>query len=170
MQTVVFEGGPGGLRWIDVVAPTRHELLELAETHSLHATSVADCLDPEHLPKDERIEEVTFIIMRTWDEAAGGEADDVQGMTRKLALFYRPDLVLTIHRKDQPILGAVRDRFSSGECADRSLSTVLTELTLAMLSSYDRPLEEMPSRARSSMPPTPCRRFAGFTSSSAGSR
>lgn len=143
MQTVVFDHGPGGLRWIDVVGPTRPELLELAETHSLHATSVADCLDPEHLPKHERIDDVTFIIMRTWDEAAEPDADDLQGITRKVALFYRPGLVLTIHRKDQPILAAVRDRFSAEGCTDRSLTAVLTEMTLAMLGSYDRPLEEM---------------------------
>ncbi|MDZ4674636.1 MAG: CorA family divalent cation transporter [Gemmatimonadota bacterium] len=143
MQTVVFDGGPGGLRWIDVVGPSRTELLELAETYSLHATSVTDCLDPEHLPKHERIDDVTFIIMRTWDEAAEPEADDLQGITRKLALFYRPDLVLTIHRKDQPILAAVRERFAADTCTDRSLTAVLTEQTLAMLASYDRPLEEM---------------------------
>jgi magnesium transporter len=143
MQTVVFDKGVDGLRWIDVVGPSRTELLELAETHQLHSTSVADCLDPEHLPKHERIGDVTFIIMRTWDEEADPEADDLQGLTRKLAIFYRPDLVLTVHRKDQPGLAAVRQHFAAPDCSDRSLTRVLTESTLAMLASYDRPLEEV---------------------------
>lgn len=143
MRSEVFDGGPGGLHWIDVVAPSRVELLELAEEFGLHSTSVADCLDPEHLPKHEKIGDVTFIIMRTWDEAADAAADDLQGITRKVALFYRPDLVLTIHRKEQPILSEVLEHFRDPGCPDRGLTAVLSRLTLAALSSYDRPLEEM---------------------------
>jgi magnesium transporter len=143
MRTTVFDLGAGALRWIDVVAPSRQELLELAEEFGLHHTSVADCLDPEHLPKHERIGDVTFIIMRTWDEAADPDADELQGITRKVALFYRPDLLLTIHRKDQPILAEVREHFTSVDCPDRGLTPLLSRLTLAALTSYDRPLEDM---------------------------
>lgn len=143
MRSVVFDQGPGGLRWLDVVAPSRQELLELAEEFGLHHTSVADCLDPEHLPKHEKIGDVTFIIMRTWDEAADPAADDLQGITRKVALFYRPDLVLTIHRKDQPLLAEVRAHFQGPECRDQGLTAVLSRLTLGALDSYDRPLEEI---------------------------
>jgi len=143
MRTVVFEGGQGGLRWLDVVGPTRPELLELAEEFGLHATSVADCLDPEHLPKHEKIGDVTFIIMRTYDEASDAEAADLHAMTRKVALFYRNDLVLTIHRRDQPILAAARERFSGPDSEAHTLTTVLADLTLAVLGSYDKPLEEM---------------------------
>jgi len=143
MRTVVFEGGAGGLRWLDIVGPSRTELLELAEEFGLHATSVADCLDPEHLPKHERIGEVTFIILRTYDELSEAEAADLQAMTRKVAVFFRPDLVLTIHRRDQPILAECRARFGDPGTAERTLTAVLTDLTLTVLGSYERPLEEM---------------------------
>lgn len=142
MRTVVFEEGATGLRWIDVVAPSRLELLELAEEFSLHATSVADCLDPEHLPKHERIGDVTFIILRTYDELSPPESADLQAMTRKVAVFFRPDLVLTIHRRDQPILADCRARFAAPG-ADRGLTALLADLTLTVLASYDKPMEEM---------------------------
>lgn len=143
MRTTVFEDTAGGLRWVDVVAPSRPELLELAEEFGLHATQVADCLDPEHLPKHERIDETTFIIMRAWDEQALEEADDLQGITRKIALFYKPGLVLTIHRRDQPFLADLRDRLGAPDSREHSLPRVLSALTHAVLASYDRPLEEM---------------------------
>jgi len=143
MRTVVCEGAQGGPRWIDVVAPTRTELLELAEEFGLHATSVADCLDPEHLPKHEKIGDVTFIIMRTYDEGSDAAASDLQAMTRKVALFYRNDLVLTIHRKDQPILAAVRQRFAALPPGEVALTPILSELTLGVLGTFDRPLEDM---------------------------
>lgn len=143
MRTVVFEGGQEGLRWIDVVGPSRTELLALAEEFGLHATSVADCLDPEHLPKYERIGDATFLILRLYDEASDREAADLHAMTRKVALFYRNDLVLTIHRKDQPILASLRERFREDGQSSRSLTGVLTELVLAVIASFDKPLDEM---------------------------
>lgn len=143
MRTVVFEGGQGGLRWVDVVGPSRAELLALAEEFGLHATSVADCLDPEHLPKHERIGEATFLILRAYDEASDQEAVDLHAMTRKLAIFYRADLVLTIHRKDQPVLQGVRERFEGAVAAEHTLTGVVSELVLAAINSYERPLEAM---------------------------
>lgn len=143
MRSVVFEGGQEGLRWIDVVGPSRAELLDLAEEFGLHATSVADCLDPEHLPKYERIGDATFLILRLYDEASDREAADLHAMTRKVALFYRNDLVLTIHRKDQPVLAELRTRFSEAGEAARSLTEVLTSLVLAVTASFDKPMDEM---------------------------
>lgn len=143
MRTVVFEAGHEGLRWVDVSGPTRQELLELAEEFGLHATSVADCLDPEHLPKYERIGDATFLILRLHDDSSDPQAVDLHAMTRKVALFYRSDLVLTIHRKDQPVLADVRERFREGNEAERSLTGVLTAIVLAVIASFDRPLDEM---------------------------
>lgn len=143
MRTDVFKGAQGGLRWVDVVGPSRAELLALAEEFGLHATSVADCLDPEHLPKHERIGEATFLILRAYDEASDQEAGDLHAMTRKVAIFYRADLVLTIHRKDQPVLVGVRERYQGGEAAEPTLTGVVSELVLAAINSYERPLEAM---------------------------
>lgn len=143
MRTVVFEAGQEGLRWIDITGPSRAELLDVAEEFGLHATSVADCLDPEHLPKHERIGDATFLILRLYDETSDREAVDLQAMTRKVALFYRNDLILTIHRKDQPTLADVRTRFQEAAAAERSLTGVITSLALAVIGSFDRPLDEM---------------------------
>jgi magnesium transporter len=143
VRTDVFEGGQGGLRWVDVVGPSRAELLALAEEFGLHATSVADCLDPEHLPKHERIGEATFLILRAYDEASDQEAGDLHAMTRKVAIFYRSDLVLTIHRKDQPVLVGVRERYQGTAAAEHTLTGVVSELVLAAINSYEAPLEAM---------------------------
>ncbi len=87
--------------WIDVVYPDRKLLEKLADDYELHETSVEDCLDPEHLPKIEFIDDIIFIIARAYDNLATPQSDTVQELTRKLAIFIGKDFLLTIHRIDQ---------------------------------------------------------------------
>ena len=71
MQTEVYHSNNPPFTWIDVHSPEPEELRRLAHRYGLHATSVDDCLDPDHLPKHERIGETTFLIFRVYDTEAG---------------------------------------------------------------------------------------------------
>lgn len=85
--------------WIDVVNPTNEELLALGEKYHLHPSTIQDCMQPEHLPKYELIEDTHFIICRYYDAECDKNADSIQGLTRKLAIFFTKNLLITIHRK-----------------------------------------------------------------------
>jgi magnesium transporter len=108
MQQVVLESANPPFRWIDVTAPTEEELTVLAGEHGLHPLVVQDCLDPEHRPKYEKLSANTFVILRAVDERAGKEADTMQRLTRKVALFFSKDLLITIHRAEMPFLDALK--------------------------------------------------------------
>jgi magnesium transporter len=140
--------------WIDLIAPTAEELTRVAQQYGLHATSVQDCLDPEHLPKYEQLEDHTFVIVRGWDESSDGGCTTVQELTRKVAIFTGPKFLITIHRKDQPWLAAFREKFQ-GSTSGHSGSTtsaevlptqVLTSLVNAVIDTYTRPLEQIEER------------------------
>ena len=104
--------------WLDVVHPTEAELGEIAARYGLHEMSVQDSLDPEHLPKYERIGGTTFVIVRAVDTAAGPKAATVQELTRKVAMFFGADFFITIHRTPQPFLEQIeRSYVSRGESA-----------------------------------------------------
>ena len=142
MQRTVWEGKHPPFAWIDVTAPTPEELQELAIRHGLPPTAVEDCLDPEHLPKYERFNDSAFLILRVHDPAAPRSAGTVQELTRKIALFVRPEVALTIHRVDLAAIAAVRARFSNpaGEaCTGVGLMAALVKETLE---SYDKPLQQ----------------------------
>ena len=134
-----------GLVWVDVVGPKREELGELARQYDLHRTSVDDCLEPEHLPKYERIGETNFVIFRAIDELAPPDAVTVQEFTRKVAIFVRPDLFLTVRRTDQPFFQALvagREGDGAGRRQhDDTASSLLADLTNAVLNTYGPPLE-----------------------------
>lgn len=86
--------------WIDVVEPSRGELADIGKKYGLHYYSLIDSLDPDHLPKYEITNNIVFIIARIYDSSANGEADTIQQLTTKLAIFVGKDFVITIHRPE----------------------------------------------------------------------
>jgi len=146
IRTIINSNEPPFI-WLDVVNPTREELANIARQYGLHSTSVEDSLDPEHLPKYERIAAVTFIIIRAFDEAATRECSTIQEMTRKVAVFYSTDFLLTIHRTDQPFLAALIEKYQSppppgAERRKSFLPRVLIEIINGAIETYERPLGE----------------------------
>ncbi|HEX7336143.1 MAG TPA: CorA family divalent cation transporter [Gemmatimonadales bacterium] len=147
IRTVISSAEPR-FTWIDVVQPTREELSDIAKQYGLHPTSVEDSLDPEHLPKYEQIEAVTFIIVRAMDAQATRDCSTVQEMTRKVATFYGSDFLITIHRTEQPFLTSLMDKHRTSvppPGADRRktfLPRLLIELINGAIATYDRPLQQ----------------------------
>ncbi len=150
MLRTVFESDSPRFKWLDLVEPTRADLEEIARSYGLTATAVADCLDPEHLPKFERFNGTSFAILRAHDERADLGADTIQSFTRKVAIFWGPEFLITIHRKDQAYLSTVMQEWQhsvhAGRDADSLCSELLANLTLAVVLSYEPPLVEAEGR------------------------
>jgi magnesium transporter len=142
MQQTVYHSEHPGFTWIDVTDPSREELQSLAVRYGLPATAVEDCLDPEHLPKYERFSDSVFLILRVYDPLAPDSAGTVQELTRKIALFLRSDVALTVHRVDLAAVSAVRERFSGASAEPCTGTSLLAALVNATLDSYDKPLQQ----------------------------
>ena len=150
VRTVISSTDPP-FTWVDLVHPTREELANVARKYGLHPTSVEDSLDPEHLPKYERIGTTTFIIVRAIDTGAEDDCSTLHEMTRKVAIFYGPEFLVTIHRSDQPFLTEIIDSHESPsppEGAERRksfLPRILIEIVNESVATYQKPLEEAES-------------------------
>lgn len=129
-----------GATWLDVVEPTSEDLRKLSVTYQLHPTSIEDCLDPEHLPKIEKFQNFTFFILRSYDDDCSAEADSIQEMTRKIAIFVSDNVVLSIHRKDQKFISVLRDKFK--QSADSAtVKQVLSDLMVETVMSFEKPID-----------------------------
>jgi magnesium transporter len=142
MQREVYRGEHPPFVWIDVIEPSPAELQELAARYGLPASAVEDCLDAEHLPKYERFEDSVFLILRVHDAVAPRNAGTVQELTRKIALFLKADVAITVHRIDLPAISLVRERFGRPGAEQRTSTTLMAELVNATLDSYDKPLQQ----------------------------
>jgi magnesium transporter len=127
-------GAGNTIEWLDVFEPSPDELDGIAEQYRLHPTSVKDCLQPEHLPKLETVNDVTFMIVRAFDERCADDADTVQELTRKIALFIQ----------EQPYLCAVKDhwRASAAKGLARSLPRLVNELLRGVVQTYAEPIDD----------------------------
>lgn len=128
--------------WIDCVNPTEGELTVLAEKHGIPKSSIQDCLDSRHLPKYERFGEIHFAILRVYDESSAHDADTVQELTRKIALFYNESFLLTVHRKEMPFLSALKEKSATLPSTDNLISGILQDLISGALQTYSVPIEE----------------------------
>ena len=142
MERKVYESAQPPFTWIDVTAPSHEELRTLAERHQLPMTVVEDCLDPEHLPKYERVTDSTFLILRVYDPAAPKNAATVQDLTRKIAIFLRENLAITVHRVDLPVVEHVRNRFGGTGREPCSAASLMAAFVNETLDSYDKPLQQ----------------------------
>ncbi len=138
-----IENSKAPLVWIDIVNPDSAELEGVAGQYGLHATSVVDCLQPDHLPKHEKIGEMNFIIVRLYDCYCGGDADTVQKLTRKIAIFWGNSFIITVHRTEQAFLESIRGKWDFREGSNELLKFhILIDIIQEALLSYDMPLKD----------------------------
>jgi magnesium transporter len=148
VHTVINSTDPP-FTWVDVVDPTPEELASAARRYNLHPTSVEDSLEPEHLPKYERIGSTTFIIVRAIDTAAKGDCSTLHEMTRKVAIFYGNDFLITIHRTEQLFLTEIIEEYRKTAPPDGVeerrqgfLPRLLIYIVNGAIATYQKPLEE----------------------------
>jgi len=133
-----FRFGKLNFIWIDIVQPTTDELKSISEEYNLHQYTMLDCLEPDHLPKYEEHNDVNFIITRILTTFSDN-ADTIQGISSKIAVFYNKDFIITVHRAEQPVLEEIRNKFvETGRV--KTTSEIVTKIIWHVLHSYDKPV------------------------------
>lgn len=128
--------------WIDLTDPSNDELAHIAEQYQLHPASVQDCLQPEHLPKCEEFDNNIFIITRMYDPNASQDADTIQEVTNKVAIFYAEKYIITIHRYPVNFIKQIKEKaVDTNKCKDTA--NLLNRIIKAVLLSYDTPATKL---------------------------
>jgi magnesium transporter len=105
MHATIFSTQNHKFEWINFLEPDEKELEQLAQDLKILPIYIQDILQAEHLPKVEPIGEegCYFLIARVLDPALGNkDFNSIQEATRKLAIFYQPDQVISIERSSYP--------------------------------------------------------------------
>jgi magnesium transporter len=126
-------------KWIDVQMPSAEELQALSSEYNLHPAAVKDCLAPMHLPKTEKIGDTIFMIARVYDFGSKPDSDTIQQLTNKVAIFIKKDLIITIHRRDEPFLQELRNKWGNGHnFNEESFDFLLNQLLDRVIHSFDK--------------------------------
>ena len=141
---------PGELVWVDLINPNSKEVYEFSKTYHLDKKFLRDCLEPEHLPKIDRIGRVFFMVLRAYDDQSGTDADSVRTLTRKLAIFYGAGFVLTIHRTDLLYIHKLREKWHNdthllqtvNHSAQELQYMLIHDLVESVTNTYQSPMED----------------------------
>lgn len=84
--------------WINISAPTVEKLQEIAQQYDLKERLVLNCLDPDYLPSAELDVGYKFVMLRVSEDEVALNADTIQELTTKIALFIKDKTIISIHR------------------------------------------------------------------------
>jgi len=129
-------------QWIDLEKPSEAELQEVAAQYGLHSSSVIDSLQPEHLPKYEDVGNITFMIARIYDPAAHREADTIQELTNKVAIFFTEQLIITIQRQSSALIQEIEKKYIATGLA-KSPQQLLPRLVKAVFKTFEEPARNL---------------------------
>tara|TARA_B110001454_G_scaffold219182_2_gene250943 strand:- start:10678 stop:11616 length:939 start_codon:yes stop_codon:yes gene_type:complete len=140
MQERVLELAFG--QWIDITAPTKTDVPDLARRYNIPEKSLMTCLDPEHLPKLENLNEFLFLVTRVFDKSNSAKGDTIQELTTKLAIFIAKDRIITLHRVDHEFIEKLRTKLADTKgCLDSK--KLIIELLSSAIQSFDIPLTQL---------------------------
>lgn len=125
-------------KWIDVENPTEEELIQISKTYRLNRYSVMDCLQGDHLPKQEDLGKTQFVISRYLIDVSKIELDAIEEISSKLAIFYNDSLLITVHRLKVPFLHKLRTSHLHKE-GFKTVSELVTRIIWNVLHTYDQP-------------------------------
>jgi len=131
-----------GFEWIDLISPEPSEVLQIAEKFGLHPASVEDALEPDHLPKYEKLKNYSFLILRVYSVTRDSEADTVQELTNKLAVFFSEHFVVTVHKYDWEEFDKIDQEFiKNGDC--KNSFHLFNEIVKYGLMTFDAPAAKL---------------------------
>lgn len=143
-RTICTQSSEGDrFTWIDVEQPSAQELTNIAVEFGLSLHIVEDCLQPDHLPKREEGETADFLLVRQHLWPLSEEDDTIQEISTKVAIFFNPDLLITVHRRPQPFLQAIYDEHTLKKVNGLETCEVITRILRAIVESYEAPLAAM---------------------------
>ncbi|MGY2134645.1 magnesium transporter CorA family protein [Hymenobacter sp. HD11105] len=125
--------------WLDITNPGTGELQAIAEQYDLPDSLVLDCLEATHLPKFETSNGLNFIILRVLVTPEYSEADTIQELSTKIAIFYTADYLITVHRRPHPVLGELKDVACNRDQGCSSPAEVAIHIVRYALNSYVKP-------------------------------
>lgn len=130
------------IKWIDITEPTTTEIETISKEYNLHYQLVRDCMEPDHLPKFDTVDEVNFLILRYYSHAFDKKMATIQEITNKIAIFYNTDFLITIHRHPIQFLSNIQKRLIEKEKCSRT-EEVVTKILWQGLETFDDPAQRL---------------------------
>lgn len=137
MPTSDWFESSSNFKWIDLQNPTTNELKKISKNYKLHRYAVFDYLEHGHLPKQESMGNMQFVILRYLKDKQSVDDHTITEISNKIAIFYSTDTIITVHRMQQSFLRNLKMQHKEGKL--ESTTELVTKIVWNVLHSYDQP-------------------------------
>jgi magnesium transporter len=131
-----------GNEWIDIPDPSPEQMKTLSTKYKLDDHLVRDCMEPDHLPKYDLVDNVHFLILRFYAPEPGRTNTTIQELTNKIAIFFTDKFVITIHKSECHFLEEIKRKFVSAAMY-ASVAKLIIKIAWYALESFDEPGEKL---------------------------
>lgn len=130
-------------QWENYLSPDNQVLERLADELDLPPKVLLNCMDPDYLPQIEIYGEVQFIVLRFMEPESKLNADTVQELTTKIALFMTSKRVISIHRMPLNEVNEVDRRIKALPPEEVTTARVVSYFFDQVSIGFDQPLNEL---------------------------
>src|SRR5690606_3360861 len=121
-------------QWIDLENPSEDELRDNTDPFNMDINLLEDSLEYGHLPKIEKVNDYTFIILRAFSADPNVNVTTVAELSNKIAFFINSSHLLTVHRANFVFLNRKVQSYRDSEAL---MLDIINELLL----TYEKPIE-----------------------------
>jgi len=120
--------------WIDLEKPSHEELETITKQINIDLLLIDDILEHGHLPKIEKINDYTFIILRAYSANDADNVSTVGELSNKIAFFIKEKNLITFHRAEFDFLKNLSGEFDDSE-------ELMLNIIDKMILTYSKPLQ-----------------------------
>lgn len=130
------------VKWIDITEPSTTEMEAISKEYNLHYQLVRDCMEPDHLPKYDSVNEVNFLILRYYCHGFDKQMATIQELSNKIAIFYTKDFLITIHKDPIQFLTNIQRKYiEKNKCS--GAEEAVTKILWYALETFDDPAQRL---------------------------
>lgn len=130
------------VKWIDITEPTSKDMEEISKEYNLHYQLVRDCMEPDHLPKYDTVDDVNFLILRYFSHVFDKKMATIQELSNKIAIFYSKEFLITIHKESIQFLVNIQKKYvDKNKCSGPE--EVVTKILWYGLETFDDPAQRL---------------------------
>lgn len=131
------------VEWTDYLSPEQQTLEKLASELNLPAKVLLNCMDPDYLPQVESYGTVQFVVLRFMEPNSKLNADTVQELTTKIAIFMTPHRIISIHRIALSEIEEITRRVKILNVPDVTVHRIMSYFFDQVSLGFDHPLNEL---------------------------
>lgn len=130
-------------QWIDILDMKQEDITEISKQYNINHLLLEDCIDPNHLPKFEDMEDLKFFLTRLNTSTERLSLNTISDVSTKLGIFLRDNLIVTVHRIENNAIKSIINQIKNDKFQNANPYKIALELAKKIFISFDEENETL---------------------------